>query len=236
MKSSFYRPMMAFALALGVTACGGKAKFDIQGQVLGLQYGGLVLTDTVSGTKVEVKATDTTFKFPNSIEYGTPYNVQIFSETVGTTTVTHQPLHQSCTVLNGADTAGRLATINIGVSCALIPHNLTGSIKLTNGAGVAVTDSEVTGLTLTNGPLSIVAAKGQATYAFGGIPFDTSYALVIAQQPTPPTDTTKPKVTCVLDTKIVAVPPKQGMSADKLGFSALMTDEDAVVDVVCTVP
>lgn len=230
MKSPIYRRMMALALALGLAACGGKATFDIKGQVVGLQYEGLVLTDIVSGTKVDVKAADTTFKLPNSIEYGTPYNVQIFSETVGDTTVTHQPLHQTCTVLNGADTAGRLATINIAVSCTLIPYNLRGSITIANKTDFPT--AEVTGLTLTNGSVpAIVAIKDQATYGFSGIPFGTTYGLIITQQPT--IQDGKPKVTCVLDTAIVALPPAKGMSADKLSFTYAMTDEDAVVNVVC---
>jgi hypothetical protein len=239
MKSSFYRPLMALALALGVTACGGKASFDIKGTVIGLKYDGLVLTDTVSGTKVTVAGTgstaiNTTFQFPNSIEYGTPYNVQVLSETVGTTTVARQPLHQSCTVINGADTAGRLATINIGVSCSLVPHSLLGTINISNKTATAFTTAEVTGLTLTNGSTfpAVVAVKDQPAYAFGGIPFGTSYGLILTQQPT--VKSGQPIVTCVLETAIPAPTPPKGMSVDKLSYTSEMTDVDAVVNVVCT--
>jgi hypothetical protein len=242
MKSSFYRPMMALALALGVTACGGKATFDIKGQVIGLQYNGLVLTDTVSGTKVTVNAPvpttigTTPFQLPNSIEYGTPYNVQIV------TTATDNPPHQTCTVLNGADTAGRLATINITVSCSMVPHILGGSITITNKTPTDFTTAEVTGLTLTNGSTfpAMVAIKDQPSYAFGGIPYGTTYGLILTQQPTKKSG--QPIVTCVLATPAPdpALPaptpptPPKGMSADKLSYTLEMTDKNAVVNVECT--
>jgi hypothetical protein len=233
MKSFNYRRMMALALALGVAACGGKATFDIKGQVIGLKYNSLVLTDTVSGTKVTVNAPvpntieTTPFQLPNSIEYGTPYNVQIVA-------ATDMPPHQTCTVLNGADTAGRLATINIGVSCTLVPHNLAGTIKIANKTDTAFTTAEVTGLTLTNGSTyaAIVAIKDQAVYGFAGIPFGTTYGLIITQQPTKKTG--QPIVTCVLETAIVTPPLPKGMSADKLSFTFEMTDADAIVNLVCT--
>lgn len=128
MKSSFMRPALAVALVLGLAACGGKAAFTVGGTISGLIYPGLVLANGDATTAPAVNAT--TFSL-NSIDYGTSYNV----------TVQTQPAHQACEVVNGADTAGRLATINIGVACALKTYTIGGN----------VTGLSTDGLVLTNG-------------------------------------------------------------------------------------
>lgn len=227
MKSLFYRRMMTLALAMGVAACGSKASFEIKGQILGLEYDGLALTDVASGSKITIAKGATTFQFPNSIDYGTAYDVQI----APTGPITNQPSHQTCDVINGKDTAGRLATINIGVRCVTNTYAARGTVTIANAT--AVPGGEVTGLTVTNGSKfdAIVAVKETAAYSFPGIPYGTSYGLNITKQPT--VQAGKPTVTCKFVTAIVKQPGSAGMSTDELSFADLIADMDAVVNVVC---
>ncbi len=86
------------------------------------------------------------------------------------------PLHQTCQVFNGKDTAGRLATISIGVSCLLNERFLGGKVS-----GLT-TD----GLILTNGSdEQLPIAKGATTFTFGRpLAFGASYGVTILKQPT----------------------------------------------------
>ncbi len=167
MTFSFLRRPAALALALGlaVAGCGGKAEFEVKGVITGLKYDGLVLVNN-GGNDLKVAANATTFVFPGTIEYGTPYNV----------TVKTPPLHSTCTPSNFTDSAGRQATINVEISCGLTPHTLGGT----------VTGLTAEGLELNNGSEDRIAiASGATSYAFAGkIPFATSYSVTILKQPT----------------------------------------------------
>jgi hypothetical protein len=214
------RAMMVLALGLGLSACGGKATFDIKGSISGLKYDGLILTETFSGAKVTVPAGSTTFAFPGSIEYGTQYKVVIAS----TGPLLNQPAHQDCVVGNGADTAGRQAAINVIVACSVQTHNLTGAITVTATGGA--TKGLPTGLKLINGSDSngIVATDTSVDYAFQGIEYGTGFGLIIAAQPT------STKTTCVLN----PTPPLVVVDATKLAVKGDMGDANAVVNVDCT--
>lgn len=166
MKSSYLRPALACALALGLAACGGTEKFTIGGSIAGLAYPGLVLTNN-GGADLAVAANATTFAFPGSIEYGDTYNVQIKT----------QPAHQSCEVDGNfdSDTAGRMATINIPVRCFTNTFSLGGKIS-----GLT-TD----GLQLTNGTAGGVVSplKNATAFVLPAIPFGESYGVTVLQQP-----------------------------------------------------
>ena len=163
MTSTFMRPALALTLALSLAACGGKAGFQIGGTVSGLAYSGLVLTS--NGMDLPVKANATSFSFPNSISYGEVYNV----------TAKAQPLHQTCQVASGSDTAGRLAVINVGVLCALNTFAIGGSITGLTSAG----------LTLTNGSTGGTAAPAatDTTFSFSSVPYGVSYGVTVLAQP-----------------------------------------------------
>jgi hypothetical protein len=220
MKLSVSRSMMLLALALGLSACGSKATFEVKGTVNGLQYEGLVLTDSVSGARLAVHAHDTTFKFPNTIEYGTEYKVVLKP----TDPATDQPAHQNCTISYGSDTAGRLASINIIVNCTVNTANLTGTIKVT-GTGTAAAGLP-TGLKLINGSdaSAFVATATSVDYSFAAIPFDQAFGLSIASQPA------DLKTTCVL----VPTAPLVTNTPDQLSVSGKMGDSNAIVNVACT--
>lgn len=228
MKLSVSRSLMVMALALGLASCGSKATFQIKGSIVeGLanktSYGPLTLTESVSGTKLVLQQGTSTFEFPGTIEYGTPFKVIIGA----TGPVSDQPPHEDCVVLNGNDTAGRQAAINVVVSCTIQTHSLIGTITVTGAGGAA--KGLPTGLKLINGSdtVGFTATDASVDYVFPTIPYDQTFGLVIAAQPTPPA--TGPKTTCVL----VPTAPYVA-SADKLSVSGKMGDANAVVNVECT--
>ncbi len=154
MKFSFSRyPMLAaLSAALLLTACGGgKATFDVKGEVVGVQYTGLVLTNVKNGDTLNVPVAATTFKFGKTIEYGEEYDVQILNNA--------NPLHQNCQVFNGKDTAGRLATINIGVSCALNERALGGKVSGLTTDGLILTNGSDEQLTVVKGATMFAALR-----------------------------------------------------------------------------
>ena len=176
------RPAAVLVMALGLASCGGKASFPINGTVSGLQYNGLVLT--TNGMDVSVPATATsattavTFSFPNSISYGEVYNV----------TQKTPPAHQSCSTispLTGVDTAsntaGRIATISITVTCSLVPHAIGGTVTgLT--AGTLVLTNGTAGGTATIVPATVVTDP--VVYAFPTqVAYNTSYGITVLSQP-----------------------------------------------------
>lgn len=167
MKSTFLRPALALALALGLAACGGKATFVVGGTISGLAFPGLILVN--DGSELAVAAGATTFAFPNQIDYGAAYSVTIKANT--------SPLHQTCSVLNGADTAGRMASINIGIVCGLNAFAIGGT----------VTGLTTDGLVLTNGTSggTVTVAKDATGYTFGtAVPYGNTYGVTVLTQPT----------------------------------------------------
>lgn len=179
MKSSLMRPALALALAAGLSACGGggKATFTIGGQAAGLVYDGLILES--NGMTINVAPPTTagavvSFAFPKQIEYGDVYNVQI----------KQQPAHQQCgsagQIPNNTDTAGRLAVINVTISCAVKTYAIGGKIS-----GLTVD-----GLQLANGSTGgiLTLAKATTTTPFDyampvAVPFGVSYGVTVVKQP-----------------------------------------------------
>lgn len=164
MKSSFMRPMLALALALSLAACGGKASFTVAGTLTGVQYGGMVLTN--NGVDLAVGANAPTFSFPQTIDYGTAYNV----------TVKTPPDHEDCSLpVNGADTAGRMATIQVSITCFLKTHALGGD----------VTGLKADNLQLVNGSSGGIVTVNMATptFSFPEVAYGNSYGVTIFKQP-----------------------------------------------------
>lgn len=165
MKSSFMRPVLALALAVGLSACGGKASFTVGGIIDKLAYPGLVLVN--GSDTVTPAANATTFAFPKGIDYGTTYDV----------TVKTQPAHQTCTIPNGKDTAGRMATISIVVSCSTNAYAIGGT----------VTGLTAEGLVLTNGSTGGTAPvpKDSTTFSFLNNPvtYGDTFGVTVLTQP-----------------------------------------------------
>jgi hypothetical protein len=178
MMSSFVRPALALALALGLSACGGKASFPITGTVTGLQYPGLVLStngQSVTVTPPTVGTASTVpFQFPNGIDYGEVYKIE----------ATSLPAHQGCTLTSGTtDTAGRLEKINAKIDCFLATHTVGGTITGLNADGLVLVNGSLGG---TYGPV----AKDATTSAYPpGFTFATpveygkTYGVAVLTQP-----------------------------------------------------
>ena len=177
MTLTFMRPAIAVALALSLVACGGgKASFPIAGTVVGLSYPGLVLN--TNGMDLAVAPQATSFVFPNPLSYGEVYNVVVKS----------QPAHQACSVgafpnavvLNGgSDTAGRLATINIGVLCSLNSATVGGTITGLTSLGLQLTNGSTGG---TGGIVSPLAGATTFTLPIL-VPYGKSYGVTVLAQP-----------------------------------------------------
>ncbi len=219
MTSFFLRPaLVALALA-GLAGCGGKATFDIAGTIQGLEYPGLVLTETHSGATLAINdVAQKTFKFPNSIEYGTPFAVEVRKTPSG------QPLHQNCVLdRNSIGTAGQMVDINVLVVCSIATHSVGGTITLAPG-----TVGNYTGLKIINGsnnldPISITEAT-TTTYIFPNIRYNTPYGVSILAQPT------DANVRC----KLVPVVAQASDVFDKV--AGTVGDADVVINVLCAKP
>ena len=166
MKSSFLRPALALALAVGLVACGGKATFGINGSVIGQAYPGLVLTS--NGIDVPIAVGATTYSFPGSLEYGDPYDVVVKTN----------PPHQTCETdpQTKSGTAGRTAAINVAVQCFLNTFSVGGKI----------TGLTTEGLVLTNGTTggTVTVVKDATVFAFATpVAFGQSYGVTVLTQP-----------------------------------------------------
>lgn len=221
MTLSFLRPAALIALTLaGLAGCGGKADYEIAGTVSDLKYPGLVLTDTISGASITLSADQTRFVFPNTIEYGTEFNVVIRTEPSG------QPQHQTCSpdARTNSDTAGRRPAIDILIACTVNQYAVGGTVTKATG----VTGS-FAGLKLINGSndanaieiLAPTAPATSATYSYAGIPYATPYGITIFKQPT------DDSVVC----RLVPTAPKKGDTADKVAGE--VGDDNVVINVIC---
>jgi hypothetical protein len=164
MKSFLKRPALLLALAASLSACGGKASFDVAGTLTGLKYAGLELSDGRSTIK---PTADGRFVFPNTISYGESYAVSIKTN----------PAHQTCTVINPSDTAGRLAVIDVVVACSVNTHSVGGTVRgLSAGQVELINGSQ-------SGTVVVLSTSTDFKYAFTGVPYDTVYGISVLTQP-----------------------------------------------------
>lgn len=185
MKSSFLRPVVALALAAALAACGGTATYAVNGSVNGLVYPGLVLTN--NGVDLPIAVGATTFSFPGSLEYGETYKVLVKTN----------PAHQTCVANENfnADTAGRMASINVPVVCGVNSFTVGGKITGLNTEGLVLTNGT------TGGTISVV--KDATVFVFtNGVAYDQSYGITILKQPTGQTCTVTNGVGVMGDAKV----------------------------------
>jgi hypothetical protein len=157
----------ALLAALTLAACGGKASFTISGTVVGLSNQGLVLQNN-GKDPLTVPAGATSFSFPNSISYGTEYNV---------TVLTH-PDHMRCEPQNGVGSAGRTASINVVVNCVQNAYALGGSVVNLKGEGLVLINGSA------GGQLSL--PKDATEFTMGQIAVGTAYGVSVLTQPKNP--------------------------------------------------
>lgn len=170
MKAFPVRTTAAAALLLALSACGGKASFDVAGVFVTSQgvpqpvaNSGLVLQNGSDTLPIPVGAT--TFKFNNSISYGTEYDIKVLTP----------PANMDCSVVNGAGSAGRTATISASVICTQKTYTIGGTIT----AGSILNDTVVT---LTNGSTggTVVLTKDSLNFTFpAAIPTGQPYGVTV---------------------------------------------------------
>ncbi len=171
MKLTFTRASVLLALAIGLTACGGKASFTITGPITGLTYGGLEITNVTNGDSFKPAAGDTKFTLGKTLDYGQTYDVR----------VTAEPDHQTCTLFSGVDTAGRLATINVIVSCVMQQFTIGGTVS---GLTEVADDVTKTRLVITNGADQLTVKLNGAYTMPAKVAYAQTYGVTIVSQPT----------------------------------------------------
>ncbi len=179
MTNKFLRPATLLVLALSLAACGGKATFPVTGTISGLIYEGLVLS--TNGMDLAVAPKATSFTFPSTLSYGDVYDVVQKTP----------PAHQTCSIVRGTETAGRLASINVEVYCTVNTAFVGGTI----------TGLKSTGLKLTNGSDSgIVEPTADATtFTFPArVAFGATYGITVLAQPLTENCSVSPNGTAVM--------------------------------------
>ena len=165
MKSSFVRAAFAGALALALAACGGKEQYPIQVAIDGLTQNGLVLS--AGGQTVSPAAGATTVSFPNSVDYGETYKVEVKT----------QPRHQTCEVLRDSGTAGQMATVQVYVRCLQNEYTLGGTVSGLTADGLVLANGTSGGV--------VAIAKNATTFVFPATVKDgATYGVTVLTQPT----------------------------------------------------
>ncbi len=173
MRSPNLHTIAALLVALGLTACGGKASFDIKGNINRLDYSGLVLANGADTVTPAVGATS--FVFPNSVDYGTSYDVQIQT----------QPQHMTCTVASGSGSAGKLANIVVNVTCSINAYTVGGTIQGLTGAGLVMSNG--------SDPGTVAPAAGATAFVFPTkVAFGQGYSIGVQVNPAGQTCTVSP--------------------------------------------
>ncbi len=173
MRSPNLHTIAALLVALGLTACGGKASFDITGNINQLDYSGLVLANGADTVSPAIGAT--TFAFPNGVDYGTSYDVKVQT----------QPQHMTCTVANGSGSAGHLENIVVSVTCSVNAYTVGGTITGLTGAGLVLSNGSDTG--------TVAPAAGATSFVFpNSIAFGQGYSVGVQGDPAGQTCTVSP--------------------------------------------
>ena len=163
MRSSHFRSIGAMLLALGLTACGGKATFDVSGVITGLSFNHLVLangSDTVSPV-----ANATSFTFPHQIDYGTAFNIVVQTP----------PDHQACVVTGGTGSAGHTAAIAATLTCVTNALALSGTVTGLTGTGLVLINGSVLA------PVSVapVTPTADVPFAFANVTYGNTYGVTV---------------------------------------------------------
>jgi hypothetical protein len=171
--AAIYRTTRRIASAWAITmlaivsACSGGgggivAVYSLGGSVSGLTGSGLVLANY--NQSVAVSAGSTSFSFGPALFDGSVYAV----------TVQTQPAGQTCTVTDGAGTAGTANVGNVVVACSKQALILGGTVSGLTSAG----------LVLANGGDTVTLDAGATTFSFPApIATGSSYAVTVQTQP-----------------------------------------------------
>ena len=184
-KSTLALSALTLALAAGLSACGGgSSSYTIGGVVIGLEYPGLVLSNTgedlaigpsgytnvtdPSGKVIGRTPNNVDYAFKNQADYGDTYNVSVKT----------QPLHQFCELGGGnADTAGRLSVINSVISCKLIDNPVSGTVT-------GLTSGELQLINGSSGEAIVVVPANAISFVLANeVTYGQTYGITVYKQP-----------------------------------------------------
>jgi hypothetical protein len=169
MHSFHLRSIAALLVLLGLSACGGKESFSVNGTISRLDFGGLELAN--GSDKLSPPAATTTFVFSNRIDYGTKYNV----------TILQNPEHMKCSVNPNTSigSAGRTERINVPVTCTINTYAIGGTITGLTSTGLELSNG-------TNAGTVLPAPNGGADVQFtlpNTVDFGQPYGVGVLKDP-----------------------------------------------------
>jgi hypothetical protein len=166
MKSSILRAgVVALACALGLSACGGgSGDLYLTGTVSNVTKDGLVLQNN-GGDDTPVTTPYTSFQFNNRVSTDDQFNVTVKSIPSNTS---------ECHPINGKARANYYTIAQIAITCTIIQHPLTASIKNLTGSG----------LVIVNGSDRHDVPAGTASVPMATVYEDGAYGVSVLQQPT----------------------------------------------------
>jgi len=166
------RPSRGAILVLGLmlvslVACGGYTAVDVGGSITGLNGPGLQLAN--GGSVISPDPAAVTFVFPNQVEIRAPYSISVVA----------QPARQTCSVVNGAGTAGAAPVTVVNVVCVQNSYALGGRVAGLIGSNLILTNGSDR-LTVASGD-----AGGNARFTFPTPVADgAAYGVAVLAQPT----------------------------------------------------
>lgn len=176
MKNSYLCTGLALACALGLSACGGSDKGELQigMQLSGVTKAGLQISNK-GGAAVSVPP-GIAFVFPDLVPVDSDYDITVVAQPPNT-----DP--HSCTVLNGKGNTGAASPPFIAITCVVTTYALGGTVSGLTG----------TGLVVNNGSQSVTIPKDATTFSMsapttanpklGQVPEGVPYGLTILTQP-----------------------------------------------------
>ncbi|NRR31055.1 hypothetical protein HSX11_12775 [Oxalobacteraceae bacterium] len=169
MKFTTLRASAALALLATLAACGGKAMFDVNVTITGLNNPNLVLSN--GSDRATIPAGSSSYTFSRRIPYGEDYNV----------VVEKSPDHMTCKVMSGGSgSAGHFATINAVVACEQNVHALSGRVSNLSGANMILLNGNVqVAVAPTTPPTPAVPVD----FTFPSVADGTSYGITVLKQP-----------------------------------------------------
>jgi hypothetical protein len=191
MKFHLVRPALVLASSLVLASCGGggKESYPVKVTVSNVRYEGLVLStngQTVSVPKPAKDGDPVIVTFPNSLDYGTYYNVipQGGTAALGGG---KQPAHQNC-ISSGVPreygTAGQTASVESARTPAIeVFYNCTVNAYELSGTVSGATTGIITLINGSNSQVTIDLSKGTAFRFPNDVPYGNSFGVSVLTQP-----------------------------------------------------
>ena len=206
--------LCALTLAAGLAGCGGgSSSHTVGGTVTGLSYGPLVLVtngmEISLSPKTEGVAADIAYTFPNQLDYGDLYDVNL--KQIGTDPTTgapiyQQPPHQICEPVSGTkDSAGRLSTINAVINCGLVTNTVGGTITGLNADNLVLINGS-SGGTIEVKKNAATPPVYPSTFSFATpVTYGQTYGVTVLTQPTGQTCTVDKGTDVMRDNPVVNI-------------------------------